>query len=58
MRKEKYDKIKRLATELLDELKPSNEGPVEEYVSIDDVERRGDWYMVYLYLSNLITMEL
>ena len=57
MRQEKYDKIKELAIELFNELKPGNESPVEEYVAIDEIERYGEWYMVYLSLANLITME-
>jgi hypothetical protein len=57
MRQEKYDKIKGLAIELFTELKPENEGPAEGYVSIDEIERHSEWYMVYLSLANLITME-
>jgi hypothetical protein len=58
MTPEKYDKINKLVRELHDELKPGTGGPICEFISLDDIDREGAWWLAYLALSNLIEMEL
>ena len=54
---EKYQKLKGLVSELFEELKGANGGPIDEHLSIDELERHKAYYMAYLALDELICSE-
>ena len=54
---EKYQKLKRLTTELYEELKQCNGGPIDEIIQVDELERHKAYYMAYLALDELICCE-
>lgn len=58
MTNEKFKKISELVNELHEELKPENNGPIEEYISLETMGRQDAWYRLFLSLQNAITMEL